>query len=87
MSVQHLLISRDGKNEIIEKEKLVSHLVIGVKVQSTSTGMAPTHAGRHVEVKAYPYKGKSYAVSIERNTDNHEIERIIEEMGLQPIPE
>lgn len=85
MTVQHLLLARDGTNQVIEKDSLKSHLVIAAKVQSTSSGHLPASVGHHVEVKKHFYSGDYYAVAIERNTDDHEINQLIESTHLPPI--
>jgi len=86
MKVQHLLLRRNGENIIIEEDRLRSHLVVPVPTERGGPGKLVSFAGRHVKVDRYFLDGEYYAIAIERNTSNHEIESAIRSSGISPIP-
>lgn len=85
MSIQHVLLSQDGDNTIIEKEELVSQLVIPASLKSAVTGHTDPTADRHVAVNKHYYKGKYYAVAAERHAPANEIDDVIELLHPEPL--
>lgn len=85
MRVQHLLLSRDGKNQIIERDKLESQLEISSSLQPDTSGRDEGSADRRVAVNKHYYKGKYYAVASERHAASNEIDDLIALVHLEPI--
>ena len=84
MSIQHLLLSRDGENKIIETEELESELVITTPLSTAAESEADSSAGRRVAVNKHYCQGRYYAVALERHAASNEIDDIID--FLQPHP-
>ncbi|WP_312241298.1 hypothetical protein [Pantoea sp.] len=85
MRVQHLLLSRDGKNQIIERDNMESQLEISSSLQPDTSGHDGGSAGRRVAVNKHYYKGKYYAVAAERHAASNEIDDLIALVHLEPI--
>ncbi|MCZ4058362.1 hypothetical protein O3W44_03555 [Pantoea sp. LMR881] len=84
MRIQHLLLSSDGENQIIETEAIESELVIPAPLSTATGSEADSSAGRRVAVKKHYCKGRYYAVALERHAASNEIDDIIDFM--QPAP-
>ncbi|ARJ43429.1 hypothetical protein B1H58_16225 [Pantoea alhagi] len=84
MRIQHLLLSSDGYNRIIEAEKLEDELVVPTTLSSPSAGQGDNAAGHRVVVKKHYCKGKYYAVALDRHAASNEIDDVID--LLQPAP-
>lgn len=87
MSVQHLLLSKNGENKIFEKEALEEQLVVSATLPSSAKEQVDGSADRRVAVNKHYYKGKYYAVAVERHAASNEIDDLIELTKLHPIDE
>ena len=85
MSVQHLLLAKDGNNTIIEKEEFESPLEISAPMASAAGTPTDNQSGRQVAVNKHYYRGKYYAVAVERHAASNDIDDLIELVQLRPI--
>ncbi|MGT3224367.1 hypothetical protein [Yersinia enterocolitica] len=85
MEVEYLLVIPSREGEIITKEKLTEKIPMSKVISAKKLG-DPSSIGVSHDVKKHPYRDKVYAIVIGKNTDNHEIERLIESSGVKLIP-
>lgn len=85
MTIQHVLLSRDGENKIVEKAELENELVTEAPEHLSAGEDADKSSGHCVPVKKHYCKGKYYAVALDRHAASNEIDDIIDLLNPSPI--